>query len=106
MFRATNPAAMLAYDGDGRPWATSGRFGPQSPRDRRVDVEIVMGELGCGDLIYELREQFERVDSGQLVRVVSDDPGAPKELPAWCRLTRHRLLEADAPYYIVRARTK
>lgn len=65
-----------------------------------------MGELGCGDLIYELREQFERVRPGDLVRIVSDDPGAPRELPAWCRLTGHRLLETDVPFYIIEARDK
>jgi tRNA 2-thiouridine synthesizing protein A len=71
-----------------------------------VELEIFTGELGCGDLIYELRLQFERVEPGSLVRIVTDDPGAPRELPAWCRSTGHRLLEADVPFYVIRARAE
>ena len=96
----------VEYDENGRPLAASGRSGPDSPRDRPVALEIFTGELGCGDLIYELRLQFERVDPGYVVRIVTDDPGAPRELPAWCRMTGHRLLEADAPFYLIKARDR
>lgn len=95
---------MVAYDANGRALASSGRSGPESTRDKPVDLEINTGELGCGDLTYELRLQFERVDARQRVRIVTDDPGAPRDLPAWCRMTGHRLLEADAPFYIIQAR--
>jgi tRNA 2-thiouridine synthesizing protein A len=69
-----------------------------------VDVEIVMGELGCGDLVYELREQFERVQPGQVVRVLSNDPGGPRDIPAWCGMTGRALLAADPPTYIIQER--
>ena len=65
-----------------------------------------MGSLGCGDLIYELREQFSRAAPGKTVRVVSDDPGAPLEIPSWCRMTGHTLLQMDHPYYLIRARPR
>jgi tRNA 2-thiouridine synthesizing protein A len=94
----------LTYDHSGRALAASGRSGPDSPRDRQVALEIVTGELGCGDLIYELKLQFERVGPGDLVRIVTNDPGAPRELPAWCRMTGHRLLEVDAPFYVIHVR--
>jgi len=97
---------MVEYDQSGRPMAASGRAGPDSPRDRSVALEIFTGELGCGDLVYELRAQFERAAPGDLVRVVTDDPGAPRDLPAWCRTTGHRLLEADAPFYVIEARAR
>ncbi len=95
---------MVSYGSDRRPMSRSGRQGPDSPRDREVALEIVMGSLGCGDLIYELREQLERPSPGALVRVVSDDPGAPSEIPAWCRMTGHALLETDPPYYLIRVK--
>ena len=63
-----------------------------------------MGELGCGDLVYELREQFEMVDRGALVRIVTNDPGARHDVPSWCSLTGHTLVDADAPYYLIAAR--
>ena len=68
------------------------------------DFEIFMGELGCGDLIYELREQFTRVRPGAVVRIVSNDPGGPREIPAWCEMTGRTLIAADPPYYLIRAR--
>ena len=69
-----------------------------------VDHELVMGQMGCGDLIYELREQFRRFDAGARVRVVTRDPGAPVEMPAWCRMTRRCLVAATPPYYVVENR--
>ena len=87
-----------------RPEATSGRTGPDSARDREVDVEIILGEMGCGDLVWELRQQFARHDAGRLIRIVTNDEGAPLEVPAWCRLTRRRLVEADPPYYLIEQR--
>jgi tRNA 2-thiouridine synthesizing protein A len=75
-----------------------------SADDFRPDFEIVMGELGCGDLIYELREQFERVRPGAVVRVVSNDPGGPRDIPAWCDLTGRTLLAMEPPSYFIRAR--
>ena len=72
--------------------------------DLRPDLEIVMGELGCGDLIYELREQFTRVRPGAVVRIVSNDPGGPRDIPAWCDMTGRTLLAMEPPYYTIRAR--
>ncbi|MFH2007033.1 MAG: sulfurtransferase TusA family protein [bacterium] len=96
----------MQYDSSGRALAQSGSCGPESTRDRPVDLEIVTGELGCGELTMELKLQLERVAPGAQVRIVTADPGAPRDLPAWCRMTGHRLLEADAPFYIIQARDR
>jgi tRNA 2-thiouridine synthesizing protein A len=72
--------------------------------DVRPDLEITMGELGCGDLIYELREQFARVQPGAVVCVISNDPGGPLEIPAWCEMTGRTLLAMDPPNYTIRDR--
>ena len=75
-----------------------------STEELTVDVEIIMGELGCGDLIYELREQFSRVQPGAVVRIVSNDAGGPREIPAWCGMTGRTLLRMDPPHYTIRER--
>lgn len=72
--------------------------------ETRFDIEIIMGELGCGDLIYELREQFSRIQPGAVVRIVSNDPGGPREIPAWCKMTGRTLLNMEPPYYTIRER--
>jgi tRNA 2-thiouridine synthesizing protein A len=39
---------------------------------------------------------------GQVLRLVALDLGAPADLPAWCRMTGHTLLEAHHPVYLIR----
>jgi len=62
------------------------------------------GELGCGELILELRLRFEPLASGSLVLVVARDEGAPIEVPSWCRMAGHRLEQIDHPHYLIRKR--
>jgi tRNA 2-thiouridine synthesizing protein A len=95
----------VRYLDDMRPAAASGEVGPSSPRDRPVDLEVATGSLGCGDLLYELKAQFARVEPAQTVRVVSNDPGARTEIPAWCRSTGKDLMAQDHPYYVIRVRS-
>jgi tRNA 2-thiouridine synthesizing protein A len=62
------------------------------------------GELGCGELLLELRGFVTPLAAGTRVLVTARDPGAPIEMPAWCRLTRHRLLAERHPFYLVERR--
>jgi TusA-related sulfurtransferase len=57
------------------------------------------GDLGCGDLVLQLRFRMEALPPGQVLRLVALDSGAPANLPAWCRLTGHRLLSAEHPVF-------
>ena len=60
------------------------------------------GETGCGELLLDLLVFMKRQTSGTLVKIRSLDGGAPLEIPAWCRLTGHTLMNAEHPYYLVR----
>lgn len=62
------------------------------------------GDLGCGDLVLELRLRLRELAPGALLEVIARDPGAPADLPAWCGLTGHTLLEAAPPRYLIRRR--
>lgn len=57
------------------------------------------GDMGCGELIVLLRARILALTPGQVLRVVARDPGAPEDLPAWSRLTGHRLVRAEHPVY-------
>jgi tRNA 2-thiouridine synthesizing protein A len=59
------------------------------------------GAMGCGELVLQLRLRLGRLPPGGVFRLVAHDPGAPEDLPAWCRLTGHRLLQADHPVYLI-----
>jgi tRNA 2-thiouridine synthesizing protein A len=55
--------------------------------------ELDLRGLGCGSVLMRLAATA-RSSGGALKRlvVVTDDRGAPEELPAWCRMTKHRYL--------------
>lgn len=61
------------------------------------------GDMGCGELVLELRGRL-RAMPGRLLKLVATDPGAPQDIPAYCRMTGHQLVHAQAPCYWIRAR--
>ena len=66
------------------------------------DVEWNAGELGCGELVLELRMRLAAMRPGQVLRLIARDPGAPQDMPAWCRMTGHTLVSQQHPVYLIR----
>ena len=62
------------------------------------------GDMSCGDLVLKLRLRMEKLQAGQLMALTAHDPGAPQDIPAWCRLTRHTLVAASHPHYWIQRR--
>jgi tRNA 2-thiouridine synthesizing protein A len=48
--------------------------------------------LLCVQVLLRLRPVVEALPPGALVDVMTDDPAAPLDLPAWCHLTGHHYL--------------
>jgi tRNA 2-thiouridine synthesizing protein A len=67
-----------------------------------ADAEWDAGDMGCGDLVLELQARVRRLDAGQVLKLVARDPGAPADLPAWCRMTGHALVAEQHPVYFIR----
>jgi len=59
------------------------------------------GDIGCGTLVLELRRRVDQLNPGDTLEVVANDPGAPVDLPAWCRVTGHKLVSANHPVYVI-----
>ena len=76
----------------------SGGVARRSPEDAAWDA----GDMGCGDLVLELRMRLQSMKPGDVLKVMARDPGAPEDLPAWCRLTGHTLLSSQHPEYWIR----
>ena len=72
--------------------------GASSPSGSEWDA----GDMGCGDLVLELRLRLGRLSPGAELRLTARDPGAPEDIPAWCRLTGHALVESKHPLYRIR----
>ena len=62
------------------------------------------GDLGCGQLIFQLRLRLNDLEHGATLTVTARDSGAPIDIPAFCRTTGHELVSAEHPVYVIRRR--
>ena len=67
-----------------------------------TDAEWDAGNMGCGELVMALRIRLQDLKPGQVLKLRATDPGAPEDLPAWCRLTGHTLVFFNHPEYWIR----
>lgn len=67
-----------------------------------ADAEWDAGDLGCGELVLTLRTRLQAMEPGEILRLIARDPGAPADVPAWCRLTGHALVVEQHPVYLIR----
>jgi tRNA 2-thiouridine synthesizing protein A len=70
------------------------------------DAEWDAGDLGCGDLVLELRARIEPLAPGRVLKLTARDPGAPADIPAWCRMTGHALVSEQHPIYLIRRKER
>jgi len=72
---------------------------------RKSTAEWDAGDMGCGDLVLELRTRMLSLKPGQVMRLVATNPGAEEDLPAWCRMTGNTLITSRHPVYMIRRKT-
>lgn len=70
-------------------------------------IELDCRGQPCPQPIIELARRFAEVEVGQVVAVVSDDPAARYDVPAWCRLRDQEYVGQEpaddgVPRYLVR----
>jgi len=61
------------------------------------------GQL-CPLPVLELARHIGAVEVGDVVVVVSDDPAAATDIPAWCRMKGHEFVGATETEHTVRRR--
>ena len=72
--------------------------------------EVVIDTLGrrCPLPVIELAKRITDVPVGDVVSVLSDDPAAATDIPAWCRMREHEYAgeraAAIGTAYLVRRR--
>jgi tRNA 2-thiouridine synthesizing protein A len=70
------------------------------------DVFYDFEDMSCGDLLIALMKAMRPLPPGSRVEVRALDPGAPIDIPAWCRMVGHELLvRAGGPehvHYLIR----
>lgn len=79
---------------------------PGCAADLSSHAEWDAGDTGCGELVLELRFRMLALRPGERLRLVARDPGAVEDLPAWCRMTGHKLIHAEHPRYLIERRSE
>jgi tRNA 2-thiouridine synthesizing protein A len=64
-------------------------------------------ELDCRGMlcplpVITLARRIGEVAVGETIAVLADDPAAATDIPAWCRMQSHELVESVAGRYVVR----
>ncbi len=72
---------------------------------RPASAEWNAGDMGCGELVIELRARMLALAPREVLKLVARDPGAREDLPSWCRMTGHRLIAADHPHYWIQRKS-
>jgi len=99
---AACPAALCAPDAAGP--RSDERAAPGALAEPNAVARFDAGDMGCGDLVLELRARLMDLAPGEVLEVHATDPGAPGDLPAWCRVTRHTLVHSEHPRYWIQRR--
>ena len=68
--------------------------------DWDFDDEFDAGEESCGRVIINLHLYLKSLIPGTRVLVISKDPAAPLEIPAWCRMVKNELIGMEHPFYL------
>ena len=58
-------------------------------------VEVDARRLFCPLPVIRLQNCINKQSSGTRVRIVSTDPGSMNDIPTWCRINDHSLLESE-----------
>jgi tRNA 2-thiouridine synthesizing protein A len=74
--------------------------------DGQSQSEWDAGMMGCGELILELRKRLNQLPPGAIMKLIASDPVVPEDLPAWCRMTGHRLVHAAPPDFLIERRAQ
>jgi cysteine desulfurase len=62
-----------------------------------TDVALVIDAVGrmCPLPVIELAKRISDVGVGDVVSVISDDPAAATDIPAWCRMRNHEFVGSE-----------
>ena len=58
-------------------------------------VEIDARRLFCPLPVIKLQNRIAQLSPGDRVRIVATDPGSLNDIPTWCRISGHQVLEID-----------
>lgn len=51
--------------------------------------------LRCPEPVMMLRKTVRKMQEGELLTVIADDPATTRDIPSFCRFMEHTLVESD-----------
>ena len=58
-------------------------------------IELDARRLFCPLPVIRLQNCIKQQPAGTRVRIVATDPGSMNDIPQWCRISGHRVVECD-----------
>jgi len=58
-------------------------------------IDVDARRLFCPLPVIRLQNCINQQSSGTRVRIVSTDPGSMNDIPTWCRINGHKLLDSS-----------
>jgi tRNA 2-thiouridine synthesizing protein A len=52
--------------------------------------------------VIKLAQALPKIEVGDTITVLADDPAAATDIPAWCRMRSQQLVSAENQQYVVR----
>jgi tRNA 2-thiouridine synthesizing protein A len=52
--------------------------------------------LLCPLPVIRTQDRFKRLNTGDQLEVICTDPGVMQDIPAWCRINGHKVLETKS----------
>lgn len=66
--------------------------------------------LRCPEPVMVIRKTVRKLQAGDILEIIADDPATTRDIPSFCRFMEHQLLEAQIdtiPYrYVIQKGTK
>ena len=60
----------------------------------KVDSELDCSGMLCPLPVVKTSQAIKTIEVGQVLKMISTDPGAPPDMDAWSRQTGHEILES------------
>jgi len=61
--------------------------------------ELDARRLLCPMPVIRTQDKVKQLQQGDVLKVVCTDPGVLQDIPAWCRINGHKVLETQSDEY-------
>jgi tRNA 2-thiouridine synthesizing protein A len=65
-------------------------------KNSEITTSIDTSGKCCPMPIVDTNKAIKRMDIGQVLEIISTDPGTQNDIPSWCERTGNELIEVDS----------